>query len=377
MADHVVIVGGGVGALEGLLALQSLAGDRTRISVLTASRHLSYRALSVAEPFGADPVPRYDWEAITHDRGVRWISDWLVRVRHEAGEIDTRDGPPIRYDALLLALGATPESVLPGAISFGGPRDVLAVMEAIEDLAPGRRHAIAFVATAAVAWTLPLYELALLTAERARDRGLDVAIELVTREDRPLGVFGVEASAEVERRLAAAGIHLRTGAFAEEVADGKLYLELEGPLDADLVIALPRLRGPAIAGLPHDDQGFVPIDAYCRVRGVDRVWAVGDMTARPLKQGGLAAQQADVAAADIAARAGAVVDVRPYRPSLRGLLLTGADPIYLERGAQAPAASRAASAFLWWPAHKVVGHHMGPYLESLGAPKLPGGRGRV
>ena len=377
MADHVVVVGGGVGALEGLLALQSLAGDRTRISVLTASRHLSYRALSVAEPFGADPVPRYDWEAITHDRGVRWISDWLVRVRHEVGEIDTRDGPPIRYDALLLALGATPESVLPGAISFGGPRDVLAVMEAIEGLAPGRRHAIAFVATAAVAWTLPLYELALLTAERARDRGLDVAIELVTREDRPLGVFGAEASAEVGRRLAAAGIHLRTGAFAEEVADGKLYLELEGPLDADLVIALPRLRGPAIAGLPHDDQGFVPIDAYCRVRGVDRVWAVGDMTARPLKQGGLAAQQADVAAADIAARAGAVVDVRPYRPSLRGLLLTGADPIYLERGAQAPAASRAASAFLWWPAHKVVGRHMGPYLESLGAPKLPGGRGRV
>jgi hypothetical protein len=199
VSEHVVIVGGGVGALEGLLALQSLAGDRTRISVLTAGRHLTYRALSVAEPFGADPVPHYDWEAITQDRGVRWIPDTLVAVRPDQREIDTRDGPPVPYDALLLALGATPEPVLPGAISFGGPRDVFAVMEAIESLAPGRRRAIAFVATAGTAWTLPLYELALLTAESARARGLDVAIEVVTREDQPLGVFGAQASAEVAR----------------------------------------------------------------------------------------------------------------------------------------------------------------------------------
>ena len=375
MADHVVIVGGGVGALEGLLALQSLAGDRTRISVLTAGRHLTYRALSVGEPFGAGPAPHYDWEAIARDRGVRWIPDLLVEVRHEAREIDTRDGPPVPYDALLLALGATPQPVLAGAISFGGPRDVFAVMEAIEGLAAGRRHAIAFVAMAGTAWTLPLYELALLTAESARARGLDVAIEVVTREDRPLGVFGVQASAEVGRRLAEAGIHLRTGTFAQEVADGKLHLDLEGPLDVDLVIALPRLRGPAVPGLPQDEGGFVPVDAYCRVRGVDRVWAVGDMTARPLKQGGLAAQQADVAAADVAARAGAAVRVRPYQPSLRGLLLTGAEPMYLERRPDAPPTSRAASAFLWWPPHKVVGRHLGPYLESLGAPKPPGGGG--
>ena len=73
MTPHVVIAGGGVGALEGLLALQSLAGERIHVSVLTAARHLTYRALSVAEPFGGKPAPRYDWERITQDRGVRWI----------------------------------------------------------------------------------------------------------------------------------------------------------------------------------------------------------------------------------------------------------------------------------------------------------------
>ena len=54
------------------------------------------------------------------------------------------------------------------------------------------------------------------------------------------------------------------------------------------------------------------------------------MTTRPLRQGGLAAQQADVAAADIAAQvAGCDVEVHPYLPRLQGMLLTGAEPLYL------------------------------------------------
>jgi sulfide:quinone oxidoreductase len=252
---------------------------------------------------------------------------------------------------------------------FAGPRDVFAVREAIEALQPGRLHRIAFVAPAGVTWTLPLYELALLTAAYGRRHGLDLELEVVTRESSPLGLFGAAASGEVADRLAAAGIRLRTGAFAQEYDDGKLWLELEGPLDVDLAIALPRLHGPAVPGVPADADGFVPVDPYARVRGVDRVWAVGDMTTWRVKQGGLAAQQADVAAADIAARvAGADVPVTPYRPRLQGKLLTGADPIYLERRPGAPATSEASGEFLWWPAHKVAGRHIGRYLNSLGAP---------
>jgi sulfide:quinone oxidoreductase len=366
MSEHVVIAGGGVGALEGLLALQTLAGDRVQISVLTASRHFTYRALSVAEPFGGDPAPRLDWERIARDRGFRWIPDIVDAVRPDARVLDTRDGPPVRYDALLLALGARPEHVLQGAISFAGPRDVLAVKEAIEALRPDRRYTIAFVAPAGVAWTLPLYELALMTADYGRRRGLDLQLEVITRESDPLGIFGAAASAAVAARLEAAGVHLRTGSFAEEYADGTLFLQLEGPLDADLVVALPRLRGPRVPGLPEDADGFVPVDPYARVRGVDRVWAVGDMTTWPLKQGGLAAQQADVAAADIAARvAGAEVRVRPFKPRLRGKLLTGDEPLFLERRPGAPSASEASPDFLWWPAEKVAGRHLARYLESL------------
>ena len=117
--------------------------------------------------------------------------------------VDTRDGPPVPYDALLLAVGARPEPALAGAITFAGPRDVLAIRETIEALAPGRRHTIAFVAMAGTAWTLPLYELALMTAEYGRRHGLDLAIELFSYESAPLGIFGAEA-ASVRRYDAAA-----------------------------------------------------------------------------------------------------------------------------------------------------------------------------
>jgi sulfide:quinone oxidoreductase len=369
MADHVVIAGGGVGALEGLLALQALAGDRVRVSVLTPSRQLTYRALSVAEPFDGEPGPRYGWERIARDRGIRWIPDALEAIRPDARELDTSGGPPVGYDALLLALGARPEPALPGTIAFAGPRDVLAVRQAIEGLDAGRRHTIVFVAPAGVTWTLPLYELALMTARYGREHHLDLRLELVTREAEPLGVFGTVASAAVAQRLAAAGVHVRTATFATEYAEGSLWLELEGPLEADLVIALPRLRGPDVGGLPKAQDGFVAVDAYGRVRGVNRAWAVGDMTTRELKQGGLAAQQADVAAADIASRvAGVDVRVRPYAPKLQGMLLTGGDPVYLERHPDAPPESEASAPPPWRPSDKIVGHHLGPYLESLSAP---------
>jgi sulfide:quinone oxidoreductase len=366
MAAHIVVAGGGVGALEGVLALQALAGDRVRISVLTPGRHLTYRALSVAEPFGAGPAPRFEWEEIARDRGVRWIPDALTCVRPDERELDTRDGPAVPYDALLLAVGALPSPALPGALEFAGPRDVVAFMDAIDALPPGRSHSIAFVAGAETAWTLPLYELALMTAASGRDRGLDLAIVLVTPESEPLEIFGRAASAAVAQELDDAGVSLRTGTRALEVADGLLRLEREGELEADLVVALPRLTGPAVPGLPCDDEGFVPVDAYCRVRGVERVWAAGDVTRGRLKQGGLAAQQADVAAAGIAATiAGADVEVRPYNPRLQGKLLTGAEPLFLERRPSAPPSSQASATFLWWPARKVVGRRLGPYLESL------------
>ena len=102
-------------------------------------------------------------------------------------------------------------------------------------------------------------------------------------------------------------------------------------VSADRVVALPRLQGAPIDGLPQTVHGFIPVDSHCRVHGVADVFAAGDITSFTVKQGGIATQQADAAAEAIAAAAGASVTPKAFRPVLRGLLLTGRQPRYLRR----------------------------------------------
>ena len=70
----------------------------------------------------------------------------------------------------------------------------------IQDVEGGYAKSIAFVVPPGVTWALPLYELALMTAERAYSVNTDVELTLVTPEDEPLGVFGREASRVRRRR---------------------------------------------------------------------------------------------------------------------------------------------------------------------------------
>ena len=114
-----------------------------------------------------------------------------------------------------------------------------------------------------------------------------------------------------------------------------------------------------------------------RVIGLESVWAAGDVTWFPVKQGGLAAQQADVAARSIAAAAGAHVPIEPFHPVLRAALITGDAPEFL----RSPLPSRAeadddAGRRLWSPAAKIAGRYLGPYLDRASRGGLTGGARR-
>ena len=49
--SHVVIAGGGVAALETLMALRDLAGDRVAITLIAPETTFTYRSMKVVEPF--------------------------------------------------------------------------------------------------------------------------------------------------------------------------------------------------------------------------------------------------------------------------------------------------------------------------------------
>jgi sulfide:quinone oxidoreductase len=362
---HVVIAGGGPAALEAALTLQRLAGSRVALTLVSASNAFVYRPLAVAEPFGLGSPQRFSLPQIAADRGLDFIHSALRGVDAAAHRAVT-DHDPLAYDALLLALGAVAEEAVPGALTFGGEHDAAAIRTALEGLHAGAPLRVAFVASAETAWTLPIYELALMTARWARGAGLALEPWLVTHEPRALAVFGEQASSSVAGLLDEAGVRLWTGAFAEVVEDGRLWMSMEGGLPVDLAIALPRPVGRHVPGLPADEYGFVPVDSLGRVPGAHDVYAAGDMTTRPIKQGGLATQQADAAASAIAAWAGAPVQPQPYRPVLRAVLLTGATPRFLRHGRGEPEMpdSLAADEAPWWPPHKIAGRELAPYLNA-------------
>ena len=131
------------------------------------------------------------------------------------------------------------------------------------------------------------------------------------------------------------------------------------------MVTVPRLVGPRLRGIACEHDGFIHTDTHGRVTGLGGVFAAGDATTFPIKQGGLAAQQADAVAETIAALVGADVDPQPIRPVLRGVLLTGAAPRYLRR--ELTDAGEHDSVIserpLWWPPDKISGRYLAPYLS--------------
>jgi sulfide:quinone oxidoreductase len=366
MPTNVLIVGGGPAALEAALRLHRLAGDRVTTTVMAPETDFTYRPLSVLAPFAAGAVTSYPLARIAADAGFTHRTGKLARVDAAGHAVETTDGERVAYDVLLIATGAVPARPYAGATVFtGSAADAETLHGLVQDVEGGYTHSIAFVVPADGTWPLPLYEMALMLAERAFEMGVDIDLHFVTPEASPLAVFGPEAAAEVDSLLKTAGIKLHTSARVEEVQAGRVQMGKD-ELVVERVVTLPRLDGPAITGLPSDARGFLVTDLHGRVTGVPDVYAAGDITAFPVKQGGLACQQADAAAAQIAADTGADVDAEPFKPVLRGMLLTERWTRFLRRdaaghGDHADVAGRA----LWWPPTKIAGRELAGYLETL------------
>jgi sulfide:quinone oxidoreductase len=278
--------------------------------------------------------------------------------------LTTTAGRTLEYDALLIAVGARGTEAVPGALTFRDTADQGAFRNALGALERGNAPRLAFAVPSGTAWPLGLYELALLSSARVREKALGgIELTLVTPEARPMHLFGRRASDLVRDLLDRAGIALRLNTTPVRFEDGHLAVRGGEAIACDQVISLPSPAVGSLPGLPQDHKGFLPVDRYGGVLGMQRVFAAGDVTQFPVKQGGLAAQQADCAAASIAALAGADIEPEPFRPVLRGALLTEWGPRYL-RAPYGEATGTVARSILWWPPAKVAGRHLAPYLAS-------------
>jgi sulfide:quinone oxidoreductase len=371
---RVLVAGGGVAAVEAILALRDLAGELVEIELLSRQRELVYRPLAVGEPFGVSRAFDFDLAAVADGARAALRIDTFVEVDPERRSVRTSGGELLSYDSLIVACGALPREGLPGAIHFAGPQSVAEIHDLLNEIVTGRVKKVVFALPHGPSWALPLYELALLTEAWLDAAGIRRPVELtvVTSEDSPLAAFGPAASASVGQILRDRGIEVRAGSYLSRIGEEAVELVPQAEIEADRVITLPGAVGPAIAGLPSDPEGFLPIDEHCAVEGIEGVYAAGDATNFPIKQGGLATEQADVAAEAIAARSGAPVDPKPFDPVLRGVLITGERPEFLRsalRGGHGET-SDASEGPLWWPPTKIAGKYLGPYLASIGGEEV-------
>ncbi len=364
---QVLVAGGGVAALEAVLALADLAGDRIAIELLSPSERFTLRALSVAQPFDGEELRTIELDRFCEQHGASYRRGALAEVWGEQRRVLTAAAEELTYDALLLALGAKPVAALAGTQEFRGTTDTDWFRELLAGLEGGSIEHLAFVVPGSVHWSLPLLELTLLTSHWLGERGVDdVKLSYVTHESSPLQVFGERISDHVAGLLARGGVELVADLTVSGIDDARILGGDGRPaLEADEIVTLPALRVAEIPGIAQGRHGFISCDAEMRVDGVANVWVAGDASWFPIKQGGIAAQQAEVAAGWIAAAAGADVLPEPFCPVLRAALLTGGEPQFMRRevGVGGDDASTALAASpLWWPPGKVAGPRLAPYL---------------
>jgi sulfide:quinone oxidoreductase len=351
--DRILIAGGGLAALEAVLALRGeTTAEDLPITMLAPEASFAYRPMATRAAVGHGSHWGLDLARFAVDHRVELVADALGSVDVDAQIAITGGGERLQYSALLVAVGATRRPWLPGAIVFGLTEPGAGIPSLLRDLEHGTASHVAFVVPADAFWPPLVYELALLTAEYVHTASLVVTLSLVTQEPAPLAGFGPRASLAMAQRLRRDRVEVRTGAVVDTV-------------EADRVVTLPALSGPAIDGLAADPDGFLPIDERARVCGTVNVYGAGDAVACPIKQAGLTARQADAAADSILADRGFRSRHRRPPATLDGILTPDADLLDWFHYPRWTGAGDMRPRSIWWPPPEISARRVSPYLRAV------------
>lgn len=365
---RVVIAGGGFAALETMLALRALAADRVELTLVAPNATFAYRPAATIDVFAPGAAITYDVREVAHDAAAIFRQAELGAVAPRSKRLRLSSGAWLEYDTLVIAIGARATAGVPGALTFRDQRDRGRFAAILREVEAGEVRRLVFAVPSSHCWSLPAYELALLTAAHAARREAELETIMVTPEHEPLEVLGSSASRQVAMLLADHSVRFLGSAIPHSVrGDGGLTLQFDAAVEADRVVAVPELHGRRLTGIPSSWSGFIPVDDFGRVEGVAQVYAAGDITTFPVKQGGLAAQQADRIAHSVARELGAPVSELHEQFVLRARLLDGDGALVLrteldDRG-RATAATIQHLESRIAPELKVFGRYLTPYLS--------------
>jgi len=390
MSPVLCIAGAGTAGLEALLRARELLRPDVRLMLIAPESEFRYRpmsAQSLYQPADERSLPIAD---VVAETGATWIQDRVAAVRPEGRALLTRDGDTVKFDCLLLALGARQRRALAHGHAWERGRDPSFLDEILVDMAACRVGSVAVVVPRGARWPVPAYELALVLGWNAAETSTRVT--LITAEQRPLGSLGRDATDTVQAELERAGVEVIGGVEAvdaPEPASGQVAILPEPDANADAllgrptdparlrlgdatirdfdrVISLPTTYGPFMPGVPSDANGFVEVDEHLSVLGNDRIWAAGACISAALEHAALSAQQADAAVGAISAVLGTAAEqVSPEpatMPDLTGLLLT--DQRDQWRAENPIGTHQPSTRCLWWPPGRAVGRMLAGRIQA-------------
>ena len=181
---RVIIAGGGVAALETVLGLHELAGERVSVSVLAPNQEFVYRPMTVREPFAYAPAARYELAPILAHAGAELVPDTLGWVDTQGQVVNTGGGETLEYDALVLALGAQARPRYEHAITIDDRRLDAELHGLIQDIEGGYLKQIAKhekELAKGIKPDLPFKETLMITVEHAQP-GEAEAVQRLARE---------------------------------------------------------------------------------------------------------------------------------------------------------------------------------------------------
>ena len=313
--SRIVVLGGGVAALEAVLLLRSHLRAGVELQLVSEADDFLLRPNLVYVPFGADPAAsRVD---VTHGLWKHEIMPDpgpVEGIDPGAGIVQLADGRKLSYEHLVIATGAAarPQEI-PGlaenAVSIWDLRGMLALKERFEHLrGQGREGAqprVLFALPPCTQWPLPLYEIALILdtwLRRAHARG-PVSIGYLTHEAYFGETCGPRMHQVLAEEFATRQIEAHTAQRLVEVDEHEATFAGGRREPFDLLVMMPPLVAAArYEGLPTDERGFLRVEYGTRqVLGHPELYAPGDAGDFPLKDPFLALLEADAAADHLAA----------------------------------------------------------------------------
>lgn len=297
---RVVIVGGGLGGLE--LAFKLVGSDFQVVLVDKNNYHQFPPLIYQVASAGLEPSSiSFPFRRLFQGQKDFFFRMAEVKAVDAAGKKIATSVGDIHYDYLVLAAGAR--------TNFFGNREIEAATLPMKSVSEAMRlrntilrnlekaeteedpvHRQALMNIVVVGGGASGVEIAGAVAEMkknilARDYpDLDASqmhIYLVNAGKRLLAAMDPVSSARAERDLKELHVHIRQPQFATEYRDGILKTSAGLEIPARTVIWVSGICANTIEGLPVESIGHagrILTDRFCRVKGVQNVFAIGDQS---------------------------------------------------------------------------------------------------